>query len=62
MNRLLVSSCFSVLTLSAADAGWSQATANPIVPAPAVIAHPVPVKLPIRLFWNYLVTWRAPSS
>jgi predicted aspartyl protease len=55
MNRLLVSSCFSVvLTLSAAGAGWSQAIANPTDPA-AVIAHPVPVKLPIRLFWNYLV-------
>jgi hypothetical protein len=35
MNRLLVSSCFSVvLTLSAADAGWSQATANPTVGFP----------------------------
>jgi predicted aspartyl protease len=56
MNRLLVSSCFSVvLTLSAADAGWSQAAANSNDPTPAVIAHPVPVKLPIRLFWNYLV-------
>jgi predicted aspartyl protease len=56
MSRLLVSSCFSaVLTLSAANPGWSQATANPTNPAPAVIAHPVPVKLPIRLFWNYLV-------
>jgi hypothetical protein len=42
------------LTLSAAGAGWSQAIANPTDPA-AVIAHPVPVKLPIRLFWNYLV-------
>jgi predicted aspartyl protease len=56
MNRLLVSSCFSVvLTLSAADAGWSQTIANPIDPAPAVIAHPAAVKVPIRLFWNYLV-------
>jgi predicted aspartyl protease len=56
MNRLLVSGCFSVvLTLLAADAGWSQATAIPIDPAPAAIAQPVPVKLPIRLFWNYLV-------
>jgi predicted aspartyl protease len=54
MDRLLVSSCFSmVLTLSAA--GWSQAIANPTDPAPAEIAHPVPVKVPIRLFWNYLV-------
>ncbi len=56
MNRLLVFSCFSVvLTLSAAEAGWSQATANPTDPAPAVIARPVSVKLPIRLFWNYMV-------
>jgi hypothetical protein len=56
MNRLLVSSCLLVvLTLSAADPGCSQATANPTDPAPAVIAHPVSVKLPIRLFWDYLV-------
>jgi predicted aspartyl protease len=56
MNRLLVSSCLSVvLTLSAVDVGWSQATANPTDPATAEIAHPVSVKLPIRLFWNYLV-------
>ncbi len=56
MHRVLVSSFFSViLMLSAADAGWSQATANPTDLAPAEIAHPVPVKLPIRLFWNYLV-------
>jgi predicted aspartyl protease len=54
MNRLLVSSCLAVVfTLSGADAGWSQATANPADPAPQVIARPV--KLPIRLFWNYLV-------
>ena len=47
MNRLLVSSCFSVvLTLSAADAGWSQATANPTDPAPAVIARPVSSQTP----------------
>jgi predicted aspartyl protease len=56
MNRLLVASCLSViLTLSAVDAGWSQATANPSDTAPAEITHPVSVKLPIRLFWNYLV-------
>ena len=56
MNRLLVPSCLSILiTLSAADAGWSQAAADPTNPAPVVIAQPAPVKLPIRLFWNYLV-------
>jgi predicted aspartyl protease len=42
-----------ILTLSAA--GWSQAIANPTDLAPANIAQPVQVKLPIRLFWNYLV-------
>jgi predicted aspartyl protease len=56
MNRLLLSSCFwVVLTLSAADLGWSQPTVAPTDPAPTVIARPVSVKLPIRLFWNYLV-------
>jgi predicted aspartyl protease len=42
-----------ILTLS--PSGWSQAIANPTDPAPANIAHPVPVRLPIRLFWKYLV-------
>ncbi len=56
MNRLLLSSCFLVvLTLSGADLGWSQLTVDTSDPAPVVIAHPVSVKLPIRLFWNYLV-------
>ena len=56
MNRLLLSSCFwVVLTLSAADLGWSQPTVAPTDPAPTVVARPVSVKLPIRLFWNYLV-------
>jgi predicted aspartyl protease len=56
MNRLLLSSCFWVVfTLSAADLGWSQPTVAPTDPAPVVIARPVSVKLPIRLFWNYLV-------
>jgi hypothetical protein len=56
MNRLPLSSCFwVVLTLSAADLGWSQPTVAPTAPAPTVIARPVSVKLPIRLFWNYLV-------
>jgi predicted aspartyl protease len=56
MNRLLLSSCLLVvLTLSSADLGWSQLTVDPSDPAPVVIARPVSVKLPIRLFWNYLV-------
>jgi hypothetical protein len=56
MNPLLLSSCFWViLTLSAANLGWSQPTVAPTDPAPLVIARPVSVKLPIRLFWNYLV-------
>jgi predicted aspartyl protease len=56
MNRLLLSGCFLlVLTLSSADLGWSQLTVDPSDPTPVVIARPVSVKLPIRLFWNYLV-------
>jgi Aspartyl protease len=56
MNRLLLSSCcWVVLTLSAADLGWSQPTVAPTDPAPTVIARPVSVKLPIRLFWGYMV-------
>ena len=46
--------CFSVvLTLSAARLVSSDR--DPTDPAPAEIAHPVSVKVPIRLFWNYLV-------
>jgi predicted aspartyl protease len=56
MNRLLLSGCFCVvLTLSAVELGWSQQTVAPTDPAPAVIARPASVKLPIRLFWNYMV-------
>ncbi len=56
MNRPLLSSCFLVvLTLSAADLGWCQLTVAPTDPTATVIASPAPVKLPIRLFWNYLV-------
>jgi predicted aspartyl protease len=56
MNRLLPSSCFwVVLTLSAVEFGWSQQIVAPTVPAPSEIARPVSVKLPMRLFWNYLV-------
>jgi predicted aspartyl protease len=56
MNRLLLSASFCVvLTLSAVELGWSQQTVAPTDAAPAVIARPVSVKLPIRLVWNYMV-------
>src|SRR3984957_7717690 len=56
MNRLLLSSCLLVvLTLSSADLGWSPLTVDPSDPAPVVIARPVSVKHPIRLFWTSLV-------
>jgi hypothetical protein len=58
MNRLLFSSCLLVfLTLSHADLSWSQPTIAPADPAGAEtqsVAR-VPVKLPIRLYWGYLV-------
>jgi predicted aspartyl protease len=58
MNSLLLSSCLLViLTLSHADLSWSQTTAAPADPEvreTQALAH-VPVKLPIRLYWGYLV-------
>jgi len=58
MNRPLFSSCLLViLTLSHAGPSWSQlniAPANPAVPETESMAH-VPVKVPIRLYWGYLV-------
>jgi Aspartyl protease len=58
MNRLLVSGCLLVVvTLSHTDLSWSQPTiahADPAVPETQSVAH-VPVKLPIRLYWGYLV-------
>ena len=57
MNRLVFSACLLViLTLSHLDLGWSQPA---IVPGPAVpetesLVHD-PVKLPIRLYWGYMV-------
>jgi Aspartyl protease len=58
MNRLFFSSCLLViLTLSHVDLGWSQPSvtpAAPAVPEAQSVAH-VPVKLPIRLYWGYLV-------
>jgi Aspartyl protease len=58
MNRLLFSSCLLViLTLSHADLGWSQLTvptADLVVPKTQSLVE-VRVKLPIRLYWGYLV-------
>jgi len=58
MSRLLFCSCLLViLALSHAELSWSQRTtapADPAVPETRLIAQP-PVKLPIRLYWGYLV-------
>src|SRR3989475_13105355 len=57
MNRSLFSTCLPViLTLSHAALSWSQpaiAPADPVATEGEPLAHAV--KLPIRLFWNYLV-------
>jgi hypothetical protein len=58
MKRLLFSSCLLViLTLSNADPSWAQPTtppADPAVPGTQSLTQ-FPVKLPIRLYWGYLV-------
>ena len=58
MNRSLFSTCLLViLTLSHAALSWSQpaiAPADPVATEAEPLAH-VTVKLPIRLFWGYLV-------
>jgi hypothetical protein len=57
MNRVLFSSCLLViLTLSHADLGWPQpisASTDAVLKETQSLAL-VPVKLPIRLYWNYL--------
>jgi predicted aspartyl protease len=58
MNRSLFSTCLLViLTLSHAPLSWSQpaiAPADPVAAEAEPLAH-VTVKLPIRLYWGYLV-------
>jgi hypothetical protein len=57
MNRQLFSSCLLVIiTLSQTDRGWSQTAGTPDL-AHQETQSPthIPVTLPIRLFWNYLV-------
>jgi predicted aspartyl protease len=57
MNRLVLSGCLLVmLTLSHADLGRSQPAIVPDAAAPETesLAHD-PVRLPIRLYWGYLV-------
>ncbi|PYX56209.1 MAG: hypothetical protein DMG76_15580 [Acidobacteria bacterium] len=58
MNRPLFSSCLLVvLTLSHVCPSWSQlniASADSAVPETESMVH-VPVKIPIRLYWGYLV-------
>ncbi len=62
MNRLLFSRYLLViLTLSHASLSWSQlaiAPANPVATEAGPLAH-VTVKLPIRLYWGYLVVIEA---
>src|SRR6201982_2597468 len=58
MNRLLLCSCLLVvLTLSTVDLSWSQpayAPADPGAQESQSLAR-LPAKLPIRLYWGYLV-------
>ena len=57
MKRLVLSGCLLViLTLSHLDLGWSQPAIapNPAGPETDSLAHD-PVKLPIRVYWGYLV-------
>ena len=58
MNRSLFSTCLMViLTLSHVALSWSQpaiAPADPVTTEAEPLAH-VTVKLPIRLYWGYLV-------
>ena len=58
MNRLLIATCLLViLTASHADLSWCQTTAAPAdqsVQETHLLAPPV-IKLPVRLYWGYLV-------
>ncbi len=57
MNHLLFCSCLLViLTLSPLDRGWSQSTIAPADSASKTQSLPrAAIKLPIRLYWGYLV-------
>jgi predicted aspartyl protease len=58
MNCLLFSrSLLAVVMLSHPKVGWSQTTNVPTHPAPqkAFSLAPVPTRIPIRLYWDYLV-------
>ena len=58
MNRLVLSGCLLViLTLSQVDLGWSQPAIAPQIPQRRKRIRWLhdPVKLPIRLYWGYLV-------
>ena len=57
MNRSIFSTgLLVILSLSHADQSWSQTAIVPDLPAPEMerLTH-VPVKMPIRLYWGYLV-------
>jgi hypothetical protein len=57
MKRPLFSSfLLAILTLSPLERGWSQSTITPADPASKTQSLPgTAIKLPIRLFWGYLV-------
>jgi predicted aspartyl protease len=57
MNRQLLSSCLlAIIFLSQTDRGWSQTAGTPsLVHLETQSPTHIPVTLPIRLFWNYLV-------
>jgi predicted aspartyl protease len=57
MNRLLCTNCLLViLTLSHANLSWSQPTAPADSSVPEThLLVPVAIKLPIHLYWGYLV-------
>src|ERR1700675_2833053 len=57
MKRVLFFVCFLlVLTLSPLERGWSQSSIAPADPASKTQSLPrAAIKLPIRLYWGYLV-------
>jgi len=57
MDRLLLSSCLLVIfALSNVELGWSQTAIVADLPAPETkLPTHIPVKIPIRLYWGYLI-------
>src|SRR6266481_3529756 len=57
MDRLLLSSCLLVIfALSNVELGWSQTAIVADLPAPETkLPTHIPVKIPVRLYWGYLI-------